>query len=114
MPITKPEEEACPMCGEMVAAKRASGVWEFTCRGAHATGDVLTWTWEGDLGAEPYVPSWLQPPPLTAAQQAKKDKQDAAAAAKSAAAEAARSAEPAVPAAAEIVADLDEQGASGV
>jgi hypothetical protein len=86
--MVKPEEEACPLCGEMVAAKRHSGAWEFTCHGTHATGESLTWTWEGDLGAPPSTPSWLLPPPLTAAQQAKADKKAASDAEKAAAAEA--------------------------
>jgi hypothetical protein len=86
MPGVKPEEEACPLCGEMVAAKRHSGAWEFTCDGTHATGNALIWTWEGDLGVEPSVPSWLRPAPLTAAQQAKADKKAAADAAKAEAA----------------------------
>jgi hypothetical protein len=88
MPRVKPEEEACPLCGELVAAKRQSGAWEFTCEGTHATGNALTWTWEGDLGVEPSVPSWLRPTPLTAAQQVKADKKAAADAAKAEAASA--------------------------
>jgi ubiquitin len=94
MPRVKPEEEACPLCGELVAAKRQSGAWEFTCEGQHATGNALTWTWEGDLGVEPSVPSWLRPTPLTAAQQAKADKKVAADAAKAEAAAAEAVVEP--------------------
>jgi hypothetical protein len=96
MPRVKPEEEACPLCGEMVAAKRQSGAWEFTCEGTHATGNALTWTWEGDLGVEPSVPSWLRPAPLTAAQQARADKKVAADTAKAEAAAAEAVVEPEV------------------
>jgi hypothetical protein len=109
MPRVKPDEEACPLCGELVAAKRQSGAWEFTCNGTHATGNALTWTWEGDLGVEPSVPSWLRPAPLTAAQQAKADKKAAADAANAEAAAVAPTEEaPALEPAAETVSAASE------